>query len=111
MHLKLLLIPSLILLGGAAAPQGDCSARLGEPGQNLPTPIDLAGRPAAPTGLAGQGFATLPTTDVAAGCRSPLPSTASPSSLRSDSADVLHGLPTPEILQPINEPRRAPLIQ
>lgn len=111
MRHRLLLVPAMILLGAAAAPQGDCSVHLGDPGELLPAPRDLAGRPSLPTGLAGQGFAALPTTEVASGCRSPLPSAASPSSLRSDSADVLHGLPAPDFTRPLGDPKRAPLIQ
>jgi hypothetical protein len=110
MDLKIFAALPLIFLGAAAAPQGDCGAGLGGGGPALPAPVDLSGRPSAPSGLSGQVYAALPAPEVAAGCRSPLPSTAQPSSLHSDSADVLHGLPSPEILLPINEPKRAPLI-
>jgi hypothetical protein len=63
--------------------------------------MDLAGRPSMPAGLTGQVFAALPTPEVAGGWRSPLPSTSwSNATLHSDTADILHGLPMPEILPP-----------
>jgi hypothetical protein len=109
MNVRIIALIPLIFLGAAAAPQGDCGLGLGG-APALPAPVDLSGRPSAPTGLSGQVYAALPTQDVTPGCRSPLPSASQASGLRSDSADVLHGLETPEILQPINEPRRAPII-
>lgn len=101
---------SLLFLAAGAAPPGDCSsAAVGGP--MLPTALDLAGRPSVTAGLSGQTFATLPSADSAAGCRAALPSASQATALRSESGDVLHGLPAPEILRPINEPKRAPDFQ
>jgi hypothetical protein len=98
---------SLLFLAAAAAPPDDClSASVS--GQSLPIPLDLAGRPNAASGLAGQAFAVLPGSDGDAGCRSPLPSNAQSTTLRSETGDVLHGLPLPDILRPMDEPKRAP---
>jgi hypothetical protein len=74
----------------------------------MPIPLDLAGRPNASAGLTSQTFAMLPSAD---GCHSPLPSTAQSTTLRSESGDVLHGLPSPDILRPMDEPKRAPQFQ
>jgi hypothetical protein len=98
----------LLLLGAAAAPPGDCLSG-GEGLQTLPLSLDLAGRPAAPSGLTGQAFATMPGAD--GGCRNPLPTNPQATTLRSESADVLHSLPTPDILRRMDEPKRAPSFQ
>jgi len=105
MRLKALVFLPLIMLGAAAAPQSDCSAPAGASGGTLPSPIDLAGRPAASQGLTGQMFAALPVPEVPAGCLSPLPSASQASTLRSDSADVLHSLPAPEMVSPLLLPK------
>jgi hypothetical protein len=105
MNLKALAFLPLILLGAAAAPQSDCSVPAGGSDGMLPTPLDLAGRPAVSPGLTGQNFATLPVPDIQTGCRSPLPSASQASTLRSDSGDILHSLPAPELLSPLGPPR------
>ncbi len=110
MGYRTLAILPLILLAAAAAPPDDC-VRGPASGQLMPTPLDLAGRPAAPEGLTGQTFATLPSLEGVGGCRSALSSASQPSNLRSDSGDVLHGLPSPDILRRMDEPRRAPEFQ
>ena len=103
-------IVSLLWLAAAAAPPSDCTPHP-DNGPTLPTPLDLAGRPNAPSGLTGQTFAALPTTEAPAGCRSALPSVTQSTTLRSESGDVLHGLPAPDILRRMDEPRRAPMFQ
>jgi|HubBroStandDraft_4_1064222.scaffolds.fasta_scaffold1273445_2 hypothetical protein len=106
----LAVLPS-ILLGAAAAPPGDCSPRTGTE-QTLPTPLDLAGRPNLPTGLAGEALAPPPSLDAPAGCGgTSLPSTAQVTPLRSETGDVLHGLPQPDILRRVDEPQHAPEFQ
>ena len=96
----------LLFLAAGAAPPGDClSGSAGGP--MLPTSLDLAGRPSVGAGLSGQTFAALPGTDAGTGCRA-VSSATQATSLRSESGDVLHGLPAPEILRPMNEPKRAP---
>jgi hypothetical protein len=100
---------SLLVLTAGAAPPGDClSTSAG--GATLPSSLDLAGRPSVGAGLSGHTFAALPSTDGATGCRSAASATPA-TTLRSESGDVLHGLPAPEILRPMNEPRRAPDFQ
>ena len=100
---------SLLFLTAGAAPPGDClSASTGGP--TLPTSVDLAGRPSIGAGLSSQTFAALPSTDGASGCRTAASATQA-TTLRSESGDVLHGLPAPEILRPMNEPKRAPDFQ
>lgn len=101
---------SLLLLAAAAAPPAGCLPDAAN-GQVMPIPLDLAGRPNIPSGLTGQTFAVLPDTLGNNGCHSPLPSDAQPSTLRNDSGDVLHGLPMPDSLRPIDQPKRAPDFQ
>ena len=103
-------ILSLLWLAAAAAPPPDCAPEVGS-GQALPIPLDLAGRPSASVGLSGQTFGPLPNSEGGNGCRSPLPSNAQSSTLRSESGDVLHGLPSPDILRPMDEPKQAPQFQ
>ena len=107
---KLPAVLSLLFLAAGAAPPGDClSGAAGGP--TLPTARDLAGRPGVTAGLSGQTFATLPSANSGAGCRGTLPSATQTTTLRSESGDVLHGLPALEILRPMNEPKRAPEFQ
>jgi hypothetical protein len=101
---------SLLFLGAAAAPPGGCLSGAGS-GEAMPVPLDLAGRPYAPSGLAGPTFATQPGSDGDDGCLSPPASTSLSTTLRSESSDVLHGLPMPDSLRPIDEPKRAPEFQ
>lgn len=103
-------ILSLLWLTAAAAPPADCLPE-GDSGQALPIPLDLAGRPSASVGLSGQAFGPLANSAASNGCRSPLSSNAQSSTLRSESGDMLHGLPSPDILRPIDEPKRAPQFQ
>jgi hypothetical protein len=98
----------LLLLSAAAAPPADCAAGA-DSGQVRSIPLDLAGQPGASSGLAGQTFAPQP--GAGTGCPGPLPSTPLSMTLRSESSDVLHGLPTPDSLRPIDEPKRAPDFQ
>lgn len=107
---KLPAMLALLLLAAAAAPPGDCTQG-GDSEKTLPSSIDLAGRPSVSAGLSGRMFAPLPSTDGNNGCRSPLASSSQSTTLRTESGDVLHGLPVPDILRPINEPRRAPQFQ
>jgi hypothetical protein len=101
---------ALLSLAAAAAPPSDCGA-IGDSGQVLPLPLDLAGRPDMAAGLAGHGFATLPGEVASTGCHNALPTASQVWTLRSESSDVLHGLPAPDILRPISEPRQAPHFQ
>jgi hypothetical protein len=101
---------SLLLLGAAAAPPADCPAGAGS-AQGGSIPLDLTGRPAALSGPTGQAFVTQPGLDGAGGCVLPLPSRALSTTLRSESDDVLHGLPMPDSLRPVDEPKRAPAFQ
>jgi hypothetical protein len=110
MHWKTPAVFSLLLLAAAAAPPVDCQPDAAS-GQVMPIPLDLAGRPDAPSGLTGQTFAVLPDALGNNGCRSPLPSNAQPSTLQNDSDDVLHGLPMPDSLRSIDQPKRAPDFQ
>jgi hypothetical protein len=107
MDWKMPALLSLLFLAAAAAPPDDCGAGA-DNGQALPIPLDLAGRPNASSGLSGQTFGGLPSSESGNGCRSPLTSSAQPTTLRSESGDVLHGLPMPDILRPMDEPKRAP---
>jgi hypothetical protein len=107
---RTLAILPLIFLGAGAAPPGDCTPGA-DSGQTLPTPLDLAGRPSMPPGLTAQTFAALPTAEGQAGCHTPLPSVSQATTLRSESGDILHSLPQPDILRRMDEPRRAPEFQ
>jgi hypothetical protein len=101
----------LALLFLAAAPAyGDCPPNA-DSGQIMPRPLDLTGRPNVPTGLTGQTFKAPPGSEGANGCRGMLPSVWQPATSRSETADALHGLPAPDILDPIAESSRAPQIQ
>ena len=101
---------SLLFLGAAAAPPGDCLAGA-DGGRAMPIPLDLTGQPNAPSGLVGQTFAPQPEPEGDNGCPGPLPSNSLSTTLRSESSDVLHGLPMPDSLRPIDEPKRAPDFQ
>jgi hypothetical protein len=107
MHWKTPALLLMLFLAAAASPPDDCLTGADDR-QTLPIPLDLAGRPNASSGLDGQTFAVLPGSEGDNGCRSPLPSNAQSTPLRSDSTDVLHGLPMPDILRPMDEPKRAP---
>jgi hypothetical protein len=100
---------SLLFLGAAAAPPGDCLS--GADGGQMPISQDLTGQPNAPSGLVGQTFAPQPDAGSGYGCPGPLSSNSLSTTLRSESSDILHGLPTPESLRPIDEPKRAPDFQ
>jgi hypothetical protein len=71
---------------------------------------DLTGQAGSSAGLAGQTFAALPGPEGNVACRSPLPGAAAlqTNTLHSESADVIHGLPSPEILRPITDPQPRP---
>jgi hypothetical protein len=100
-------ILSLLLLAAAAAPP-DCQPDAAS-GQAMPIPLDLAGRPNIQSGLTDQTFTTLPGSLGNNGCRdATLPAIAPPSTLRNDTGDALHGLPMPDSLRPIDQPKRAP---
>jgi hypothetical protein len=99
-----------LLLGAAAAPPGDCFGAT-DGGQTLPAPLDLAGQPNTAAGLTGQMFARLPGVESGNGCRGALPSSAESTTLRSESGDILHGLPSPDVLRRMDEPKRAPQFQ
>ena len=96
---------SLLLLTAAAAPPPDCQPDAAS-GQAVPIPLDLTGRPNFRSGLTGQTFA--PDALDNNGCRGPLSSNARPSTLRNNTSDALHGLPMPDSLRPIDQPKRAP---
>lgn len=96
-------ILSLLFLAAAAAPPNNCVPGA-DNGRTLPTPLDLTGQPDIPAGLAGQSLMLT----GAAGCDSALPSAWRSTTLRNESVDVLLGLPAPDTLRPIDEPKRAP---
>lgn len=110
---KLPFILSFNLLQGAAAPSPDCP-QIAMPGQSFPAQLDLSGRPSGTSGLSGQSFAALPGLDAGNPCNSPLPggagraNTLRSESGQSESGDVLHGLPLPDILRPITDPHQRP---
>jgi hypothetical protein len=102
--LPLVILP--LLLAAAASPSVDCptGANAAPP---LPVPLELARQPEVSAELtansfAAQLFAGLP------GCRAPFPAIPLGATLRSESSDVLHGLPNPDILRPIDEQNPAP---
>jgi hypothetical protein len=106
--MRLPFILALTLLGGAAAPPTEC-AQTGLPGQTYPMQTDLTGQPGGSAGLAGQTFAALPGPEGNVVCRSPLPGAALQSNtLHSESADIIHGLPAPDILRPLTDPQPHP---
>ena len=96
-----------LLLGAAAAPPGGCSPGVDDAETAAP-PLDLGGRPSVAAGLTGQSFASLPGPEGGNDCLSPLRSVSETAPLRRSSGDVLHGLPDPESLRPVDEPRLAP---
>ena len=94
----------------AAAATGDCLGNR-DTGQALPLPLDLAGRPSATSGLAAHTFASEPAAEADKGCQSPLPSASQSATAHGEAADVLHGLPAPDILDPLAEPKSTPQSQ
>ncbi len=95
---------SLLWLTAAATPPEDCGSDA-DGGQTLPMPADPARRPNMP------GGPNAADSDSGNGCRGVLPSLPQPTTLRRESEDLLHGLPSPDILRPMDEPKRAPLFQ
>jgi hypothetical protein len=97
------------VLGGASAPPPDCPQASIPGGQTYPMAVDLSGQAGAATGLSSATFAALPSLEGTSPCRSPLPvSPQQTSTLQSESADVIHGLPLPDILRPITDPQPHP---
>lgn len=107
---KTLSVLPLLFLAAAAAPSFDCQPTI-DTGQTLSMPLDLTGRPNVPAGVAGSGFAPVPRADASGGCPGSAAATLQPTTLRNDSDDILHGLPAPDILRPVDEPKRAPVFQ
>jgi hypothetical protein len=108
MNWKTPAVLSLLLLAAAAAPPPDCQPDAAS-GQAVPIPLDLGGQPSMQSGLAGQTFA--PDAMAGNGCPGPMASDAASSTLRNNTSDVLHGLPMPDSLRPIDQPKRAPDFQ
>lgn len=114
MRWNVLAVLPLIFLGAGASLPEDCT-QVPNGGATLPTPVDLAGRPVTASGLAGnlttQTFAALPSLQGESGCAGAPASALRSDPLHTDMGDALHGLPAPDILRRIDEPRRAPLFQ
>lgn len=106
-------IIALVFLAAAAAPPTDCTApsSINAAGRTLPTPQDLAGRPIQAPPLGMQNYATLPPNPDSGDCQGPVSAVARPNRLRDDEDEVLHGLPSPEILRPMDETKKSPYLQ
>ena len=98
----LLLIPTAVMLGGAAAGPGGCPT-VPLPGQTatLPSPIELGGRPSGATDLATVGMPGA-LSGVCGGPTTPLPPQGG--TFMDTNADIVHSLPLPDILKPPRDP-------
>jgi hypothetical protein len=101
-------ILSLLLL--AAAAPSDCTPGPAG-GRMLPAPLDLTGRPNLSAGLSGQTVPAPPSSDGVNGCHSPLSAVSQSPASGGEPGDALHGLPAPDLLQPIEEPKLMPQVQ
>ena len=109
MRWKFPVILSLTLLQGAAGPQQGCVQDI-TPGQ-VPLgslSVDLATRGGSMSGMTGETTQSMPQISTNSGCSvSSSPASVS-SALRNEHADIVHGLPLPDILRSPLEPRTQP---
>ena len=101
---------ALLLLAAATPAAGGCPPNA-DGGQFLLRPLELTGRPQVTAGLTGQTLKTLRSSDGANGCRGPLPAVAESTRFGNGSGDVLHGLPAPDLLRPIDESSQVPRLR
>lgn len=110
MRWKALAIVPLIFLGGGAAPPSPCMQPSSN-GQKLSAPLDLNGRPFETTGITGPTFTETPSSESQRECQEGLHLPLRSDTLRSEGGDALHGLPSSDALQRLDEPRQAPMFQ
>jgi hypothetical protein len=110
MELRGLLVLPLIFLGAAAAPS-DCG--------RSPSVLGTAGaapaaslEPQTPgVNATTYGYAAIRLPDTTSGCETQLPQVGNPATLRNETDDVMHGLPSSDVLAPVNQPQQAPLFR
>jgi hypothetical protein len=110
MELRRLLVLPLIFLGAAASPS-DCGRSPSVLGTVDAAPAASL-EPQTP-GLSPMtyGYAAIRPPDTAAGCEAQLPQVGNPATLRNETDDVMHGLPSSDALAPVNQPKQAPLFR
>jgi hypothetical protein len=97
----LLLVPTAVMLGGAASgPSGCPTVPLHGQTATLPSPVELGGRPSGATDLATVGLSGV--TGVCGGPTTPLPPQGG--GFSDTNADIVHSLPLPDILKPPRDP-------
>lgn len=94
-----------------AAPSSDCGVPDGgSSADGLPSlPVQDRSHPGESE--ATNGYAALRGGTPASDCSPRLAPVGSPSSLRNDDADVMHGLPSSDVLAPVSQPRQAPMFR
>jgi hypothetical protein len=98
----------LLFLGAAAAPS-DCGGSVNAVGTGSVAPSVSVGRGREGETSVTDGYAAIHLPADAPGCDSRLPAVGNPGTLRNNTDDVLHGLPSSDSLAPINQQRQAPL--
>jgi hypothetical protein len=110
MNLRGLFVLPLIFLGAAAAPS-DCGLSPSVAG-TIGSPPAASVEPQRPgVNPTTYGYAAIRLPDTNSGCEAQLPQVGNPSSLRNETDDVIHGLPSSDVLAPINQPKQAPLFR
>lgn len=104
---------ALLGLAAAAAPPTDCGppSTLNAAGGTLSASQDLAGRPVPTPDLGTQTYATLPSRPDAGDCQNPLSAVSHAAGPQDGEDEIMHGLPAPEILRPMNETKKSPYLQ
>jgi hypothetical protein len=110
MELRRMLVLPLIFLGAAAAPS-DCGCSSGVPGTVGAAPAASLEPQTPGVSPATYGYAPIRLAGTTSGCETQLPQVGNPAPLRNETDDVMHGLPSSDVLAPVNQPQQAPLFR
>ncbi len=108
MTARSLYVLPLLFLGAATVPS-DCGVSVDVPGTGSVTPSVSVEQSRVGTTSVTDGYAAIRLPGNETGCDSRLPTVGSPATLRNDTDDVMHGLPSSDSLAPVNQPRQAPM--
>ena len=107
MDLRCLYVLPLLFLGAAAAPSG-CGPSADVLGSDSAAPSGI-GRTHLGEASSTDGYAAIRMPDTTSSCDARLPPVGNPTTLQNATDDVMHGLPSSDVLAPVNQPRHAPL--
>ena len=108
--LRGLLVLPLIFLGAAAAPS-DCGVSPSVSGTVDPAPATPPAPQTPGVNPATYGYAAIRLPDTTSDCETRLPQVGNPATLRNETDDIMHGLPSSDVLAPVTQPRQAPLFR